>query len=296
MQTPTELYPTDHPKVFRSATVLQGSSARLNFYLCDKDGKRVDITSSYQVESGEKCAVPEDGPVFENNQTPRESPRLFAKLVFRNDFFDYNEPAKIIDGIINNPKTGHVSFELTPELSERAGIFLAQIQVGINEDYVFGAYSLYINIEPNLAKQQLCGLLTIPEIRMHLRDQDPALNTLLDEYEFTETEIMHAIRKPVDLWNEALPPVAPHSPSTFPYRYNWLEATCAFLLKSAAHRLRRNILDYSAGGVTVQDQANYDRYEAIAAKMLDEYKAWTADRKTAINFSLGFSSLGGIGY
>lgn len=296
MQTPTELYPTDHPKVFRSATVLQRSSARLNFYLCDKDGKRVDITSSYQVESGEKCAIPEDGPAFENNQTPKESPRLFAKLVFRNDFFAYNEPAKIVDGVINDPKTGHVSFELTPELSERAGIFLAQIQVGINEDYVFGAYSLYINIEPNLAKQQLCGLLTIPEIRMHLRDQDPALNTLLDEYEFTETEIMHAIRKPVDLWNEALPPVAPHSPSTFPYRYNWLEATCAFLLKSAAHRLRRNILDYSAGGVTVQDQANYDRYEAIAAKMLDEYKAWTADRKTAINFSLGFSSLGGIGY
>lgn len=296
MSTPIEIYPTDHPKVFRSATVLQGSSARLNFYLCDKDGKRVDLTSHMQVEAGEKCAVPDDQPKLDDNQLPKESKNLFAKLVFRNDFFQYNEPTRIITGEINDPKDGSVSFPLNREMTTKPGIYLGQIQVGINEDYVFGAYSLYINIEPNLASTELNGCLTIPEIRMHLRDQDPALNTLLDEYEFTETEIMHAIRKPVDLWNEALPPVAPHSPSTFPYRYNWLEATCAFLIKSAAHRLRRNILDYSAGGISIQDQANYERYEGIAAKMLDDYKSWVSEKKTSINFTLGFSSLGGIGY
>lgn len=297
MQKPVEIYPTDNPKAFRSATVLQGSSARISFYLVDKDGKRVDLTSTYQIEAGEKNAIPRDPPVLENNQTPRESDRLFVNLVFRNDFRASDESAAtVVRGVIEDPKCGHVSFPLTPELTCKSGIFMGQIQVGINDSCLFGAYSLYLNIEPNLANVYNSGVITVAEIRMHMRDQDPKLNTLLDEYEFTEAEIMHAIRKPIDLWNEALPPVSPFTPSNFPYRYNWLEGTCAFLLKAAAHRLRRNILDYSAGGVSIQDQANYDRYEKIAQGMLDQYKEWVSERKTAINFNLGFSSLGGIGY
>lgn len=294
-ETPVELYPSDNPRAYRGTTVLLNSRQRLSFHLMDRDGKHVNLLDKSLVEGGEKCAQPAEMPKFDDNQAPRSEDKVGVVLQFKVDFIRGAQPVKVV-GTVECHEQGQVSFILEPEHLKVPGIYLAQIIVTYNKDYPLSVYYAYITIEEDLSQPDIVGILTVPEVRMHLRDTDPQLNTLLDEYEFTEVEIMNALRKPVDLWNEALPPVAPFTTATFPFRYNWLEATCGFLLRTAAHRLRRNILQYSAGGISINDEPNYQLYESQATRLLDDYKQWVSDKKTSINLSLGFSSVGGIGY
>jgi hypothetical protein len=56
------------------------------------------------------------------------------------------------------------------------------------------------------------------------------------------------------MWNDAPPRLNMYNASNFPYRYQWTEAAIGFLLKLAAHRYRRNALQYDAGGVKIADQ------------------------------------------
>lgn len=293
--TPIELYPSDNPRAYRGTTVLQDARQRLSFFLCNREGAHVNLLDKSLVEGGEKAAQPSEMPKFEDNQAPRSADKLSVVLQFKVDFASYKKPT-CVQGEIIEPCQGQVSFLLEPGHLRYAGIYLAQIIVYYNKDYPLATYYAYITIEENIGRPTAIGLLTIPEVRMHLRDTDPQLNTLLDEYEFTEVEIMNALRKPIDLWNEALPPVAPMTAANFPFRYNWLEATCGFLLRSAAHRLRRNILNYNAGGISINDEPNYQLYENMAMKLIDDYKQWVTDKKTSINMNIGFSSIGGIGY
>lgn len=293
--TPVELYPSDNPRAYRGTTVLQGARQRLSFFLCDRDGKHVNLLDKSLVEGGEKAAQPSDMPAFSDNQAPRSKDKLSVVFQFKIEFGEYKKPVRV-EGEILEAECGQVSFLLEQCHLKRPGIYLAQIIVYYNKDYPLATYYAYITIEEDMNAPNAVGILTIPEVRMHLRDTDPTLNTLLDEYEFTETEIMNALRKPIDLWNEALPPVSPFTPANFPFRYNWLEATCGFLLRSAAHRLRRNILNYNAGGISINDEPNYQLYENMAMKLIDDYKAWVSDKKTSINMNIGFSSVGGIGY
>ena len=40
-------------------------------------------------------------------------------------------------------------------------------------------------------------------------------NSLIDDYEFTETDVMFAIRRPIDRWNEMTPNIMVFTPATF---------------------------------------------------------------------------------
>lgn len=164
----------------------------------------------------------------------------------------------------------------------------------------------YVEVSPNLANpsfwSQSWGVLTIAEIRLAIRDKCREDNFLLDNVEFSDTEIAWAIRRPVECWNERLPPLRTvYTAATFPYRYYWLIGVVGELLQIAAPHYERNRLRYSAAGLSVDDKDKAGFYERAAQKYLDEYRKWVDEKKYSINLGNAYgrteiASFGNDGY
>ena len=133
--------------------------------------------------------------------------------------------------------------------------------------------------------------LTDVDVRVWLRDNDPDANLLLEDFEFETEEIRAAMTHTVDYWNETPPSVGSYDYTKFPYRYALLRGTAANLLFMGAHRFRRNQLNYSAGGLTVDDQNKYQQYDSAGARLWEEYKTWVAQTKKSINAEQGWGTI-----
>ena len=134
--------------------------------------------------------------------------------------------------------------------------------------------------------------LTEQDVRIWLRDNNPEANLLLDDFEYTPEEIRTAMTTAVDYWNDQPPSLMmPYDYTRFPWRSRLLCGASANLLFMAAHRFRRNALQYSAGGMTISDQEKYSQYDQAGGRLWDEYKRWVADHKRSINIERGFAIL-----
>lgn len=133
--------------------------------------------------------------------------------------------------------------------------------------------------------------LTDLDVRIWLRDNDPEANTLLDDFEFTPEELRTAYTLTVDYWNEQPPYLGSFDYDKFPYRFALLRGTAANLLFMAAHRYRRNSLQYSAGGTTIGDQEKYNQYDSAGQRLWEEYKTWVRMSKRSMNAELGWGTI-----
>ena len=127
--------------------------------------------------------------------------------------------------------------------------------------------------------------LTEVDIRTFIRDLDPSLNILLDDYEFTSEEIRHAMTLCVDRWNETPPVIDSHTIDTFPFRYYLLLGTCANLFTMAAIAYRRNKLQAQITGGAVDPNAKAAEYDAAAGRMSQDFHRWMERAKAQINMS-----------
>ena len=137
------------------------------------------------------------------------------------------------------------------------------------------------------------GPPTIEEIRLSMRDNAPADNTLLQDIEFDAAEIASAVLRPIQFWNEVPPPLGVlESTTTFRYREMWLMGIQAHLLEIAAHHYRRNSLDYSAAGISLDDKNKEQPYMAAAVMRIQQYQDLMRAKKIQLNMQ-GFG--GSIG-
>lgn len=302
----TELYPKSSPEDFRVTTAFQSARQRLSFLLYDRDGKPLNLVDTDMLEAGNEEAVPNQEPEFSDGQVPKRADDLVVRIIYRLGVQRSDVPYAVV-GKIEDAECGKVSFIFEGRDLAYAGIYQAQIQVGKHklEKYVpgraddielFHTYPIFISVEPNVESPlHNSKTITIPEVRMHLFDNDPAKNLTLAENEFSDAEILSAATHAIDIWNDTLPPVAYRDSSNFPYKAKWLDGTVAILLSRIAKRKMRNTLAYRAGGVQTDDQ-NFQLYQQMADIMMQEYKHWVAETKMSINMQMGFSSLGGIGH
>lgn len=137
------------------------------------------------------------------------------------------------------------------------------------------------------------GYISELDIRMWLRDNDPAANLLLDDYEFTPEEVRTAMTMTVDFWNEAPPSLtgAHYSIDTFPFRFHYIMGVSGMLLMIAAHRYRRNRMPSQISGGTVDDQNKHQEYEAAGGRLWDMFKGWAMRKKVEINMDRGWSHI-----
>jgi hypothetical protein len=129
------------------------------------------------------------------------------------------------------------------------------------------------------------------DIRIWLRDLDPAANKLLDDFEFKQEEIRTAATLAVDYWNETPPAIQGYELYQFPYRYNLLMGTAANLLFMAAHLYRRNQLNYNVPGGGISDQDRAKEYDAAGEKLWQQYKEWCSWKKKSLNVHQGWGQI-----
>jgi hypothetical protein len=138
--------------------------------------------------------------------------------------------------------------------------------------------------------------LSMVEIRTFLRDRTPDDNYLLNDVQFSDSDIAAAITWPVDQWNETPPPVGTYTPATFPYRRHWLIAAAAHLLKSAAYNYARNDLQYNAGGTAVNDKNKHKLYMELSRDLQSEWENWMINKKIEINVDMAYGGTAGWEY
>ena len=135
------------------------------------------------------------------------------------------------------------------------------------------------------------GYLTELDIRIWMRDNNPELNLLLDDYEFSPEEIRTSMTLAVDKWNDTPPYMASRNMTVdnFPYRSMLLKGTAANLLFSAALRYRRNNLKIQISGGVVADQDKWQEYDHAGDRLWREYTDWVKSNKRAINMEEGWA-------
>jgi hypothetical protein len=143
------------------------------------------------------------------------------------------------------------------------------------------------------------GYVTEMDIRLFMRDLDGDKNYLLDDVEFSPEEIRTAMTHTVDRFNDTPPYIATpngqhgYTITTFPWRSALIRGTVANLLFIAGHRFRRNALKYNVPGGVVADQEKAPEYDAAGQRLWDEYKAWVAHSKRAMNMEQGWAIVDG---
>jgi hypothetical protein len=131
--------------------------------------------------------------------------------------------------------------------------------------------------------------ITELDIRIWMRDNDPAANNLLDDYEFTPEELRTALTLAVDHWNDTPPLIGSFDYDQFPFRSLLLKGTAANLLFIAANRFRRNALKYTVPGGAVADQEKFQEYDGAGGKLWEEFKTEVMRQKRALNMEVGWS-------
>lgn len=161
-----------------------------------------------------------------------------------------------------------------------------------NEFFLIVNRGQFANIPFNHVRTQ--GPPTLPEIRLHLRDSDPADNLWLGVQEFDTAEIAACIERPIHYFNEAPPPINQRfNTSNFPSRYFYLEAIVGCLYQMAAiHYMRTHLPYQQQQGLSIDDKNKAEQYAAEGKQRWEEWKNWVRHKKVQINAAAAFQSMG----
>ncbi len=211
-----------------------------------------------------------------------------------------NEPSHYIQrvlGTVVNPNSNIIQFSLPESIFSRAGIYSIDAGlfttnhgtelkdfVGKPPQYIQSGYIMVERTSFATDDKNNAKLPRIDEIKNILQDYTDA-NTLLNESEFSNSDIIMAIMQPIQEWNET-PPILRDfifTCSSFPYHYEWTHATAAYLLKTAIHKYMRNKLITSHGGVSGDDLNRNGEYSSLYTTLINDWKEWRQRAKYAIN-------------
>lgn len=288
MISPIEIAPASGVGQIKTARIPVGTRKQLVFRLVDDSGspqrldREVENPPAPAADfSPQRAAEDANVQIFlrENNQYPDSALAGSTGLNVTGNMLDQSQ------------YPGFVEFIIPSDQTRMAGIWDAYIVREVTGGHSVDTWPVLLHVEPT-AMQMLSGTgpLLIPEVRLALLDLDnqdggAPFSNLLDDTEFSDLDIVFAMRRTVQKWNETPPPVATYSPHNFPYRYYWLMATCGELMIMSAARYRRNRLAYSAGGVSIDDQSKAQEYEEIGRLKLREFDAWMRNEKYRINMN-----------
>lgn len=307
----TPLTPSDSPRHYSTISLALCARQKICVQLQDRNNRPVDlgnkdvITESNRLneECEDNCdqGIDADDPGFKDGIEPKHN-WPDAKFVLKAVSGFGQEALFSVEGTVTDYADGMVVFHLDENHATKVGMYLAEIGY-FRGDTLITRWPVYVIIEPsvfggpsNAPGFSFGGMITVPEIRLFLRDTMPEDNYLLDEREFSDIELMHCIRAPIDRWNSTLPHdrALTYNYDSFPveYRYMWIRATMGHALEIAAADYRRNSIPTNAGGVQLNDRDKYRQYDARAGQLLGEFNAWVEQAKYAASLGNSFGHVG----
>lgn len=197
-------------------------------------------------------------------------------------------PFMLLPCAVKDAPNGVVTLKLTPAETKYFGMWVAGIQIKDAAGDLTAEYPCYLQIDQGLdahPSSVSSSGLSIGLIRMALYDFSADANILLQDLEFSDVQIMHAVQRPIDDWNEMPPAVRFYTTTDFPWVGNWLKATCSYLLEMAAHRYDRNTLPHNAGGLAMDPLNRGKVYLEKAMFLRQNWLSWVGAKKTELNMS-----------
>lgn len=247
------------------ATIITGSAAHLRWEVRNPSGAP---------ELEDQSSLPADD--------------LLCKLAVKQSA--YLEPTDIFDGTFS-PGLSSATIEVPATFASLPGMHLAYLVVYAADGTIALMDDGWLVVRANPLTANRPQGLTVSDIRQALWDVCPEENILLDDLEFSDEEIMNAIRRPVDQWNELPPPMRLATVDNFPYRENWLRAACGILLETAGYRKLRNQLPYNGAGLSVDEHANWKAYVELGKRAATEFMQWALNHKKCLNVNEAWNYL-----
>jgi hypothetical protein len=272
------------PARIASVEVVQGQEAFVRWTMRNRAGEIIDLTScnlSSSSSSVSSIASPE----------PPSSVRLRIQetLSFYPSIPVIEIGADAVDAV-----NGVVQARLTAAAVKCAGIYKIEWAVFDSDSKLLFTNQGFLVVDKGLFGEEISysGPLTIPEIRLHLRDNNDGDNFLIDTSEWSLAELVACIERPVLYFNETNPPInTRYNTKNFPYRFNWLNGTVAGLYETAAHHYRRNSKTFQASsGVNLDDKQKAAEYEQKSQALWTDYKKFVQNRKVSLNMEACFGS------
>lgn len=189
---------------------------------------------------------------------------------------------------IKDPIAGKIHLKLEPDDMKHSGLWWGAIKLFDNDNILIEQFPCWLLVKQTLEDKVKRRTLTVPEVRAFLFDRCPEDNRLLASTQFTDDEIMEAMRNPIDEWNDTPPSVAIFNTVNFPWRLQWLKGTAAYLLKSLAIQQIRNNATYQTGTLSVNDSDKGQLFDQLGEKLYKEWRDWMMAKKREINISLGW--------
>lgn len=265
----------------------------------NRKGEPVDLTS---------CACPLASESSEGVD-PTEEPFCGVRVrIMQAVVVDSNDLVFEIEGAVTDAGNGLAKVTLPEKLVKEPGIYREEWGVFDAEGRLQFTNTGLLFIEPGLfgfnkdtAELSIRneGPPSIMDIRLSLRDF-AVHNLLLDDVEFRDVELLQAITRPINNFNEFPPPInRKFSTRTFPFKEHWLRGIHGYLYQMAEAWYRRNRLNTNAGGITVDDLNKFKEYAKEAQRALAEWERFMLLKKTELNMreavmTVG-STYGGIG-
>ena len=131
----------------------------------------------------------------------------------------------------------------------------------------------------------------VQRVRRSMRDF-PELNTLIDGVENSDELILDELEVVIEEINAVPPPIGFFGAGNIPMSF-LIDGTIARLLDAACILLVRNMLNFSAGGVSVQF-TQPTAYLQLAAERRRRYEEQRDRWKVAINHQMAIDGTGGV--
>lgn len=268
------------PKM-KSHIVARGQCATLQKTLSNRDGNPVDLTTCSCVSQSVSDSVDDpfcgikvrfmevtgqgsSDPVFEAEASIKDLEGGVVQVTLPVDLVKMPAIYREEWGVFNND--GLLVFTCTGLLFVEAGLF------GLGGT---GAVDL---------STRNFGPPSVMEIRLSIRDNAPSENVLLDDVEFSDSELALAVMRPIREFNDHPPPLTTRfTTKTFPFKDFWLTGIQGYLYDIAASWYRRNRLGTTAGGIRVDDLNKEKEYLQASQLMLARWREFLLLKKVEIN-------------
>lgn len=263
----------------RHVVVSKGQCGVVRWQMRWRDGEVADLSECFPTETSSS----------ESESVPADLPTVAVR--FKGACADGARIAAVTGEAISAAE-GVIEFPMPTIVCRKAGIYQFEAALTSNGSMFFSDTGL-ISVEQGMFGDttQRGGPPSIQDIRMHLRDSQIE-NDLLQDFEFDDAEIIFAIGRPVQQWNETPPPIAPFTCQNFPYKYHWLNAICGELLRTAAHHYVRNKMKAVAGGLVDDEKNRDDDYLRMAKFYWEEWRHFLATKKVELNVRRSFLTMG----
>lgn len=271
---PGDAYAENCPVLTKQRTVYvdKGVAAVIEWEFRDANGNPVDLSA---------CVEDDDSMTSVSTTLIGSAVARFREAIDDSQCNAiYESPA-----VSSDPASGVLRFLVPEAIADKSGIYALSVGILNESGKLMAVNNGLLSVERGLFGDltQQTGPPTLLEMRLVMRDSVPD-NSLLDGLEYSDSEIVHALSRPLREFNETPPPLTTVFRSTdFPWREHWLKASVGYLMTIAADSYLRNKMQSAHGGITIDDKNKDVAYRAVAELLLGQWRTFLLRQKATLN-------------